>query len=104
MRANIDLAHGYETLLWQYAYLHGETERAMPILAQAPLRTDLPHLVDHRAWQLQAYQSGPENPESMSRSSRSIGHLAMRMLPRCSSRRSKMIPLPPISSRTCAAC
>jgi hypothetical protein len=67
MRVDIPVAFHEETLLWKYAYLHGEIERVMPVLAQAPLRTDLPHLVEGRAWEFKAYQiragkSGVEVP------------------------------------------
>ncbi len=56
MRTKLDLGGSFEDLLWKYAYLHGETERAMPVLARVSLRNDQPHSLDDRAWRLKAYQ------------------------------------------------
>jgi hypothetical protein len=56
MRAVIPIALGQEKLLFKYAYLHGEIERAAPVLAQAPFPSEQRSLVEHRAWELKAYE------------------------------------------------
>jgi hypothetical protein len=45
-----------EQWLWQFAYLHRQAERVLPVLATIPFRPDAKHLVDFRAWQLKAFQ------------------------------------------------
>jgi hypothetical protein len=45
-----------ESFLWKHAYRHRRVEDVLPALAKMPFATDLPHLVEHRAWMLKAYQ------------------------------------------------
>jgi hypothetical protein len=54
--ANIDVAFHEESFLWQYAYLHGQVDSVMPLLAEMPFRSELPHLAEARQWKLKAYQ------------------------------------------------
>jgi hypothetical protein len=53
---NIRIEHHDEGFLWTYAYLHRQVESVLPVLARMPFRTELPHLVQARAWKLKAYR------------------------------------------------
>jgi hypothetical protein len=53
---NIHAEFADEGFLWTYAYLHRHVESVMPVLARMPFRTELPHLVEARAWKLKAYR------------------------------------------------
>jgi hypothetical protein len=54
--ANIPIGNHAEELLWKHAYLHGEVDGVMPLLAEMPFRTDEPIRADVNAWTLKAYQ------------------------------------------------